>query len=235
MKFRHTQCFTCMNEKGFDPTKSFPVETEYDDSGRLTGQCDLGHKFVYIIQSPDHCILFELAIMALLDGYNREAVATFATALERYYEAVVKGILIKNGLSFDSVDNAWKPMSKQSERQLGAFIGLFSAITHQLPILLTNSETEKRNDCVHRGRIPSKSEALSFGARVHKIIQLNNSILKQFNFDLNDKYIVYRLTRIGAGSEHPVTVGLPLSIERVDDFESCLKFVNENRSRHWTA
>lgn len=235
MKFRHTECFVCNKEHGRSPLESHPVEAEYDSGGRLIGECKLGHRHVYIIQSTDHAVLFELAVMALLDGYNRESVATFATALERYYEAVVKGLLIKSGATFDCVDETWKPLAKQSERQLGAFISLFAATAHQLPALLSNSETEIRNSCVHRGVIPSRKVAHQFGLRVHQIIKLNDALLDQFKFNLNDKYIIYRLTRLGKGKEQPVTVGMPLSIERTTSFAECLEFVKEYRHKHWIA
>jgi hypothetical protein len=73
--------------------------------------CELNNDGVYIVECPESGkrevlrsldfrfeILFEVGSYALLDGYYREAVSSFAAALERFYEFFVEVIARSNGV-----------------------------------------------------------------------------------------------------------------------------------------
>jgi len=104
--------------------------------------------------------------MALIDGYTREAVASFAVALERFYEYWVRVQLLHGAVTPDALDVAWKQISAQSERQLGAFVALYLREYGTSAPLLPQSATEFRNKVTHKGYIPTRPEALEYGDRV---------------------------------------------------------------------
>jgi hypothetical protein len=115
-------------------------------------------------------VLFEIGAHAIHDNYFREAISSFASALERFLEFYIRVICRKNGIDPAVLDNAWKPVSKQSERQLGAYFFLY--LTNEgstAPYLLQNM-IELRNAVVHKGKIASQEDAISFGNAVLSVI-----------------------------------------------------------------
>ena len=92
--------------------------------------------------------------------------------MERYYEFFIKVVLKASGNSFSDIDNIWKTISHQSERQLGAYVILYSqTFLEESDLLNNNKETKFRNSVIHKGYIPSKDEAVNFGNRVMEIIE----------------------------------------------------------------
>lgn len=71
----------------------------------------------------------------------------------------------------DTYNKVWKQVSNQSERQLGAFLFLWTNKFDEVPELLTNKDTKFRNEVIHKGKIPTKEEALIFGNTILKIIR----------------------------------------------------------------
>jgi hypothetical protein len=65
---------------------------------------------------------------------------------------------------------AWKPVARQSERQLGSFIFTYLSATKKAPKLLPDQKVEFRNKVIHQGRIPSREEAIEYGERVAEIV-----------------------------------------------------------------
>ena len=104
--------------------------------------------------------------MALLDGYTREAVSSFAVALERFYEYWVKAQLLYAEVTPGALDAAWKHLSAQSERQLGAFAALYLREYGVCAPLLPQSATEFRNKVTHKGYIPTRPETLKYGDQI---------------------------------------------------------------------
>jgi hypothetical protein len=84
----------------------------------------------------------------------------------------IKIVLKANGATDAELANGWKKISRQSERQLGAFIVLFVLEFGIQPPLLANSNTELRNKVIHQGYFPTEEECLKYGRAVL------NSILK---------------------------------------------------------
>jgi hypothetical protein len=94
------------------------------------------------LTNPKYEILFDAASFALKDSYSREAIATYSSALERFYEFFIRVVLLHPaGLGAVSLlsasdpvanhaagfDQTWTCARKQSERQFGMFL-----IAHQL-------------------------------------------------------------------------------------------------------
>ena len=69
------------------------------------------------------------------------------------------------------VQDCWKQVSSQSERQLGAFIFLWAATFRTIPKLLPPKEVELRNEVIHKGRIPAKDRAIKYGEAVLEVLR----------------------------------------------------------------
>ncbi|MHB9098913.1 MAG: hypothetical protein ACYC5X_13945 [Syntrophales bacterium] len=122
------------------------------------------------MQQLDFEILFQLGANAIADGYSRDAVGSFTASLERFYEFYIKLICTKHEMSVDLIENSWKKVSNQSERQLGAYIFLYAVENNEEPELLKPSDITFRNEVIHKGKIPSKDEAIKYGEKILKLI-----------------------------------------------------------------
>lgn len=106
-----------------------------------------------------------------------EAVSSFASALERFYEFYWRVVMEHTGIPKDQIEATWKPLSKLSERQIGAYCTAATILTKGVPKLLnTNKEVPFRNRVIHNGYIPTKEEAISFGDVVMQLI--NEDLVK---------------------------------------------------------
>lgn len=56
------------------------------DDGRYEITCEKEHRSVVILNNIKFELLFEIGLNATVDGYYREVVSSFASALERFYE-----------------------------------------------------------------------------------------------------------------------------------------------------
>lgn len=162
-------CMACFQELG-RPTNEF-ASLEFRDDGRCEICCSRGHKSVTVLQQQKFEILFDIGANAILDGYYREAVSSFTSSLERFYEFSLKVLCKKRGIKADLFSAAWKQVSNQSERQLGAFLFLWASEFGEVPQLLSSNGAGFRNSVIHKGKIPTKEEALEYGSTVLAIIR----------------------------------------------------------------
>jgi len=147
-----------------------PVSQLADD-GRYEVRCGIGHESTVILDNIKFELLFEMGLNAIFDGYPREAVSSFASSLERFYEFYWRVAMRHTGVPATELDQAWKPMSKMSERQLGAFITASTVLTGSKPRLLNpNRQVPFRNSVIHNGYVPTKEEAIEFGNTVMELI-----------------------------------------------------------------
>lgn len=179
-------CFECMleqhrqgvpNQKDGEPIMT-PFET-VNNTGIYDVTCLKGHKTKVIIDHIDFEILFEYGLNAIADGYFREAVLSITSAMERYFEFFIKVILFSSDNKFETIDNVWKLMSNQSERQLGSYISLYHQTFKEKPILLSNTETAFRNSVIHKGYFPTREESIAYGDLILNLIE--SSLIKLKN------------------------------------------------------
>lgn len=148
-----------------------PVSQLADD-GLYQVKCDKGHLGNVILGNVKFELLFEMGLNALVDGYPREAVSSFTSSLERFYEFYWRVAMTHAGVAASDIDQAWKPLSKMSERQLGAFTTASLVLTKSKPNLLnTNKQVPFRNNVIHNGYVPKNEEAVDFGRSVMVLIQ----------------------------------------------------------------
>jgi len=118
--------------KGFDlhGTLDVPVPlTRLSDSGEYEVTCGKGHESSVILDNVKFELLFEMGLNAIIDGYPREAISSFTSALERFYEFYWRIVMNHQGISKDTIDSSWKPLSKMSERQVGAYVTAATLLT----------------------------------------------------------------------------------------------------------
>ena len=198
-------CFDCIMEqvnKGVPNTSpGEPIMTPFEEvnnTGIYTVNCSKGHSSKTVIDNIDFEILFEYGINAIADGYYREAVSSITSSMERYFEFFIKTTLRSSNNEFPIIDKIWKNISNQSERQLGAYIVNYSQSFGEEPMLLNaNKEVPFRNSVIHKGYIPTKEEAISYGNIVMQIIETSLIKLKQkFPKQTLETYDYYGYKRI---------------------------------------
>ncbi len=168
-------CNECMKPGG-NPQHAFS-SVELRDDGLYETICPSGHAGVVALQHQKFEILFHQAILALLDGYPREAISGVASALERFNEFYVRVICAKHGIEAKLVDEIWGRIENQSERQFGAY--LFVALLDRREAVPASVDEERpefegvargktlswrgfRNAVIHKGHIPSSGEAMAY-------------------------------------------------------------------------
>ena len=161
-------CMQCFQELG-KPNNEFS-QVEFSDNGCYEIKCSNGHVTVTVLQQQKFEVLFDIGAYAILDGYYREAVSSFTSSLERFYEFALKVLLQSDVKSDELFNNCWKVVSKQSERQLGAFTFLWTSKFHEVPGLLSQKWVEFRNDVIHKGKIPTRDEAIQYGDAVLTVL-----------------------------------------------------------------
>lgn len=184
-------CMTCLEEDG-KPTEKF-TRVEFRDDGKYELTCSRGHKTTTILQQQKFEVLFEIGAHAIVDGYYREAVSSFAASLERFYAFAIRVFVLSASGTDTLFQECWKFVSNQSERQLGAFIFLWAQEFEEQPELLSNQKTSFRNAVIHKGKIPTNEEALAFGNAVLDILRPNMLKLQRQLSDTVQQVVVYHL------------------------------------------
>jgi hypothetical protein len=142
----------------------------YRDDGRYNIPCGQQHRDILVLQQQKFEILFDIGANAILDGYFRDAVSSFTASLERVYEFYVMSAFFEKGLHVAS-KQMWKSVSNMSERQLGAFIMVFTLENGVPPSLLSNKDVQFRNEVIHKGKIPTHEESLMYGQGVLDVVR----------------------------------------------------------------
>jgi hypothetical protein len=148
----------------------FHVEAIRDD-GLYTGKCPNGHGLLVATQTLRHEMLFEIGLNAITDGYSREAISSFAAATERFFEFAIRVMGRNRNVAAKVFDCAWREVSSRSERELGAYVFLYVTSFGEVPTLLGRSMVELRNNVIHKGMLPTKEQASSFGKAAYGVIQ----------------------------------------------------------------
>lgn len=180
-------CPVCTYEaaKGGIPSiiDTFMPVTEVRDDGCYEITCDAGHATRVALKNVKFEVLFELALNAMMDGYQREAVSSFTSSLEQFYEFFWRVTCTHYGIASAEATEAWKSVSSQSERQLGMFITAHLLLAKRAPKLLTNTEVQFRNQVIHKGVVPSRGAAAKYGDAVQGLINAGLSELRVLSPD----------------------------------------------------
>lgn len=154
-------CMRCFKEKGEPSDLFYPAELQ--DNGLYRMECGFGHRTITCLQEQKFEILFELGANAIVDTYYRESVSSFASSFELFAEFYLRVIRLKCGVPDDKFLNAWKTIAAQSERRLGAYVFVYLMENGEPPPLLKPKLIAFRNDVMHKGRIPTREQAVDYG------------------------------------------------------------------------
>ncbi|MCM1009706.1 MAG: hypothetical protein NC390_02350 [Fusobacterium sp.] len=173
-------------------------EVEFNNDGYYQFTCPQGHKNYFLLQNLRFEILFEIGIFAINDGYYREAVASFTAALENFYTYCIRIFSLRNKVPQEQFTDTWKIISRQSERQFGAFCFLYLANIGELPIKASEDDKIRqfRNKVIHQGYIPNKEEALKYGEVIFDFINQIIIILSEHFKDEMQEFIFEYLQTI---------------------------------------
>jgi hypothetical protein len=223
----------CLREFG-KPTEEFH-KVEFRDDGCYEITCTYGHETTTILQQQKFEVLFEIGAHAVLDGYYREAVSSFTSSLERFYEFSLR-VFLENASKSDLLfQSCWKKVASQSERQLGAFTFLWASNFGEPPELLSNVQVSFRNEVIHKGKIPSKEEAIQYGNSVLSVIRPKIIAMQgRFSQEIS-KVIFYHLCDCQAALDSQrcvTTMGIPtlvglMSAEQNKTIEEHLVWLTE--------
>lgn len=162
--------FRCLNCR--DATNKTQSLQEYEipiqEIQKYELKCDYGHNTTILLRQAKFELLYEIASHAIVDGYYREAVTSFAASLERFYEFFIRTYLRENKTTEEVIKVLWSDMKNQSERQRGAFTMAYSLSINEKPAVLKS--VEFRNNVTHKGEIPTREKAIDFGQEVAEII-----------------------------------------------------------------
>lgn len=208
-------CMKCLQENGM-PDLSFFHYAEINNDFRYTFTCPRGHQNTFIDQSHRYETLFQIGATAIIDGYYREAISSFTASLERFYEFFINIKLMKDGINQETISFIWDKVKSQSERQLGAFIFLYAQHFNEKPNLISNRLIELRNNVIHKGKIPTKDEAIEYG---QAILDLIDTYLKYIlpSFDLQIRELTFsQLRERNVEKAHSTTIGPATILSRIN-------------------
>lgn len=169
--FFPTRCPHCSHEN----------RAEYTDSNIHDIRCGrCGKRYCVFVRKHKFEVLFDLGTRALLDGYAREAVSSFAAAQERFFEFYVRAFTLERAANsaqpFEeavaALEATWRHVVSQSERQLGMFALAYLLREGAEPDFLTPKAlgSDFRNKVIHRGYLPTTDEVNAYAARVFGLI-----------------------------------------------------------------
>ena len=138
--------------------------------GVYTVNCPKGHTGKVVLNNLNFELLYDLGINAIGDRYYREAVASMTSALERFYEFFIKTTWRIQGVAYAVIDNNWKEMASQSERQLGAFIVACTALFGETAPVMGNNAKSFRNNVIHKGEIPIREKTMDYAKTILELI-----------------------------------------------------------------
>ena len=216
---------------------AYPQYVEINDSGIYTVTCRNGHVSSTMSQKHKHETLFELATFAILDGYYREAVTSFASSLERFYEYMIEVVLNEQGCDQELIDKMWREIAKQSERQLGAFVVLYASLFKIKPCTLSQDGVKFRNDVVHKGVVPTRAKAVEFGQEVLEVIRAALRDLRSSHPNAEVQAVFRRITTrqksISGESSQPVTtMSSPSLLDQSHQEMSLKQYLEEQEFWH---
>lgn len=242
-------CYHCLNDDQSNYTElreklkkdnKLDIEIELNSENEYFIECENGHTQALKLQAENFEILFDLATLALIDGYSKEAFSTLYSSYERFIEFTIKIICHSKSIKKEEFIKGWNLVKKQSERQLGAFYIIqlieFGKIEFELP----KKWIEIRNQVIHNGEIPPSKKVIEFG---NELLNFINGVLEKLNEKypnslsvrqrkwLDSKSDKYFNSQIYASSLIPTIIGLNslnFSLQNKETYEEIIELVKDN-------
>ncbi|MDT7849838.1 hypothetical protein Q9292_09465 [Methylophilus sp. VKM B-3414] len=165
----------CQKELGHPSFE--PIVADYYEEALAYIECSKGHKSAILLQSQKFEVLLESAANALIEGYTLEAASSLSSAYERFFEFAINVFCKKSNTSKEALEETFKQVSKQSERQVGGFLFLH-LLTFGTHYTLNKKIPELRNRVIHQGYIPTPDEVVSLGELIYSEIFTITALIK---------------------------------------------------------
>jgi hypothetical protein len=134
------------------------MATPYQEGPLYELCCPNGDKAVVQLGNPKHEILFQMGAYSLLDGIYRDAVSTFGSSLEEFWEFSFQVISASKGEQV--------PVPRVRRGRKIRFENAWREVFKTEPAVLTAEEYEIRNRVMHEGYVPTEEEAFDFGNQI---------------------------------------------------------------------
>lgn len=208
------------------------VMVEPRQDGRYSATCPNGHRISRWLQLFNFEILFEIGANAILDGYYREAVVSFHTSYERFLEFYCRVVARSAGIERPEFEKNWKFMANKSERQIGAFAFAWLMTERCSPTILSEKQSNFRNQVVHQGRIPARDEAVEYGQTVLDLVRPVVRLLREHHWpsfaeelralnpgmDWNNLQAMPTILGAGISASPPIAENLQDYVKRISRF-----------------
>lgn len=149
-------CDTC------GPDRRVWVLAEISDTGIHCGVCPAGHDVRFRLSfEPTHELLLDVGALALLDGYYREAVSSFAAGLEQSFEFYVEASMVAAGIGPEAVRRLLS-VNRFDQRRAGMVSACYLRDTGEEFPHLQSKRTEFRNRVIHNASWPTRAETVDF-------------------------------------------------------------------------
>lgn len=199
----YTMCMECQKEMGHPSFE--PIIADYYDEALALVECSKGHKSAILLQSQKFEILLESAANALIEGYTIEAASSLSSAYERFFEFAINVFCKKYNTPKENLEETFKQVSKQSERQIGGFLFLH-LLAFGENYALNKKIPELRNRVIHQGYIPTPDEVINFGELIYQEI---HSICKLIRANLLNEMILVIMDNLSS-----LTKKIPIDMPR---------------------
>lgn len=173
MRFvRH--CLDCVKEVALKTPEGekYLIQLSYgevDSNFLIEFSCSAGHKSLWFYKVEHFDMLYYAALDSYFKGCYSESVMSFSVSLERIYELFIKTVLYDKYKDYTLVENYWKPLSKQSERQFGAFCTLYFSETGEI-WNVNEKMVAFRNSVIHKGLITNQIETEDYAVYVTDLL-----------------------------------------------------------------
>ncbi len=208
------------------PQKSFCVSVPLQDHSLYEIECSSGHRTAVCLQNQKFELLFESGTLALADGYYREAVSSYTASFERFLEFFFRVVCESAEIPKDEVEETWKQIQNQSERQLGALISARLLKARAALNFDLTAYSSFRNKVIHKGYLPTLEETIQFGDNVlqwmaQQLIWLkqvdNDALMRIIISHMNDTYSVGKAGTLISSFTLPTII---IHNRRVDDLRA---------------
>jgi len=183
-----------------------------------TISCSEGHEFFFISASPRSQFLIQQGVESFLKGYYFESFHTLYSAYEAYKKEFVAAHSYNEIKDLESVKTMLTKLDR-SERLEGAYVTSFISLSNgKVPISLSRSAVELRNNVVHKGILPDKASCEKIGNAVFKFIGEGNLLIAKRCMEETDRFPLNQLYETDSAQSELKKKGFDTSINSPEDF-----------------
>ena len=149
--------------------KTVAAFVDLQDDGAYDVRCVYGHRIRAVVQNSRFELLMDSAVLALKDEYYREAVLSFAAALEAFWGFYIRVVARHSDAPLEEIPHLSKDL-RMSERRAGAMYLAHLLLVHRRYERYPEARSNFRNKVVHEGVFPSREEAMDYGTCVYDAV-----------------------------------------------------------------